>query len=88
MTFVQSLRAACVALVFALAAPALAQQPPSHPLRVEPLTIVTHNGRARFIVEVADDEGSREYGLMFPSTSRPTAACCSTSRPCRRSSSG
>ena len=46
-------------------APALAQRPPDHPLRVEPLTIVTHHGRANFVVEVADDEVSRDYGLMF-----------------------
>jgi uncharacterized membrane protein (UPF0127 family) len=54
-----------VLAILALATPALAQQPPSHPLRVEPLTIVTHHGRAHFTVEVANDEGSREYGLMF-----------------------
>jgi uncharacterized protein len=65
-SLIERTRAAFLALiVLVLGAPALAQSPPDHPLRVEPLTIVTEHGRAHFTVEVADDERAREYGLMF-----------------------
>lgn len=54
-----------LALAFAFAAPALAEctQPPQS-LRTEPLSIVTQHGIARFTVEVADTDKTREIGLM------------------------
>src|SRR5262249_8408207 len=58
-----------VALLGAVEAQAQARQasPPSPaPLRaLEPVEIVTRHGVRRFKVEIADNEPSREYGLMF-----------------------
>lgn len=67
-------RRAAVALAFALAAtPALAQIPRQDPKSckgqpeikpLEPLSVRTDKGVARFQVEIADSEMEREYGLM------------------------
>ena len=54
-----------LALSLLLAQPALArcaQRPQS--LRIEPLSIATARGPARFVVEIADTDRSREIGLM------------------------
>jgi len=45
-----------------------------HGLPVEPLQIVTHDGRThRFHVEIADNDASRERGLMFRKSLGPDA---------------
>jgi uncharacterized membrane protein (UPF0127 family) len=58
-----------VALLGAVEAQALAAQaPPASPAPLRPLEsveIVTRHGVRRFKVEIADNEESREYGLMF-----------------------
>ncbi len=36
-----------------------------HPLKIEPLDIVTHTGIRHFKVEMANTDASRERGLMF-----------------------
>lgn len=60
-----------LALAFGLVAPAFAAPPAAGPcpqapqsLRTEPLSIATRHGVARFTVEIADDDRSREIGLM------------------------
>lgn len=54
-----------LALAFGLAAPALADCPqPPQSLPTAPLAIVTSHGVARFTVEVADTDRTREIGLM------------------------
>jgi hypothetical protein len=42
-----------------------AAPPGAQHLRTEPLVIVTHHGRVHFVVEVADNDDTRERGLMF-----------------------
>jgi uncharacterized protein len=49
-------------LALALAAPAMAQCPQT--LRTEPLSIATRHGTVRLTVEIADDDQTREIGLM------------------------
>ncbi len=49
------------ALVFCAQGSAQAQDM----MRVEPITIVTHNGSNTFSAEVADTDATRERGLMF-----------------------
>lgn len=44
--------------------PANAASPPAQPLPVERLEIKTAKGVVKFQVEIAADDGSREYGLM------------------------
>ena len=51
-----------------------AQNAPQRGLPVEPLQIVTHDGRVhRFRVEIADTYASRERGLMFRRSLAPDA---------------
>ena len=45
-----------------------------HPLKVEPLEIVTGSGKVeRFQVEIADNDATRERGLMFRKSLGPNA---------------
>jgi uncharacterized membrane protein (UPF0127 family) len=54
-----------LALALAFGAPALAKCPRApQSLRTEPLSIATEHGVARFTVEIADTDRTREIGLM------------------------
>lgn len=63
---------ACASAVHAQDAP-----PPQQPqtgLPVEPLQIVTHDGKVhKFRVEIADNDQTRETGLMFRKSLKPNA---------------
>jgi hypothetical protein len=59
-------RWAALALIAALAGAAHAQ-----PLKVETLTIATARGVYHFKVEIADNDATREHGLMFRKTLAP-----------------
>ena len=57
--------AVCLAAACGSVTPGGAEQP-QHGLPVEPLQIITHDGRVhRFKVEIADNYATRERGLMF-----------------------
>jgi len=59
--------AICVGCADGRAAPAVAK------LRTEPLEIVTAKGAARFTVEIADTDETRDRGLMYRTSLRPDA---------------
>jgi uncharacterized membrane protein (UPF0127 family) len=62
--------AACVSVACAAAPPQEGQQG----LPVEPLKIVTHDGKSHpFRVEIADTDATREEGLMFRKSLAPDA---------------
>ena len=73
----------CAALI--AAALTIAGAAGAKPLKVENLDIATARGVYHFKVEVADNDATRERGLMFRKVPlRRTGACCSTSStPCR-----
>lgn len=56
-------RRVLLAAMLAFSLPVAASAAPH--LKTEPLAIVTHHGRVRFTVEIADTNASREYGLMY-----------------------
>ena len=52
------------------------------------LEIVTSTGRHAFQVEIADNDATRERGLIDRRSWRPTTACCSSSTARPRCPSG
>ena len=65
---------ACGSVVWAEAPPQPQDQQGQQGLPVEPLKIVTHDGKThQFRVEVADTDATREEGLMFRKSLAPNA---------------
>lgn len=64
---------AALALLFAIQVPSTAAVPPAKPLPVDKIVIDTRSGPRVFMVEVAADDISRDYGLMRRQKLAPAA---------------